>query len=90
MSRYSGVQVELGAYSVLSNGMLRFEVVLQFDRGFISIDGFRFDPKTGQVRYPLYRGSKGGWLPLVRLDGPWLTDLYEKVRRLAAGQHRKP
>ena len=80
---HDGVTFEIGAHKVLPSGFLRFELIIPLDKGHISIDGFRYDPDKDEILMPSFRGSKGGYLPIVRLGGPWTDDLHEQVRKLA-------
>ena len=75
-----GLQLEVGACSLISNNVLRFQVILHFDCGSISIEGFRYDGHTDSILMPSFRCSSGRYSHLVNLRGLWISQLREQIR----------
>lgn len=70
-----------GSKKILSDGKLRFELIIKTELGDFALRGIRYDPDTDQLLLPSFRAGKG-WQPLVKLDGPIIDGLKDKAKQL--------
>ncbi len=76
-----GALFDFGSRKILDDGKLRFEFIIRTDVGDITFRGWRYDPETDQLLLPSYRAGQG-WQQYVKLDGPILDGLRQKVKEL--------
>ena len=76
------IGIEIHSVQRDTQGNVRFKLHITLPEGSeIDISGFRYFPKTDELKPPCYRVGKG-WQPTVELSGPILEELREEARAL--------
>ena len=80
------IGVEIHSIQRDTQGNVRFKLHITLPEGSeIDITGFRYFPKTDELKPPCYRVGKG-WQPTIELSGQLLNEVYETIHKIVQTQ----